>query len=106
MREALPVITEDVEPLKQRFQCEHDRRKRPRRQMLDLLSSGPALSQARSLEALLALHGPAAKSLSLLPDVLAAIAQARRHPAGLASYAALRQWVQQTSQLDVYDHPL
>jgi hypothetical protein len=34
MRKALPVMTEDVENLKQRLQREHDGRKKPRLQML------------------------------------------------------------------------
>ena len=42
MRKALPVITEDVEHLKQCLQREHDGRKKPRLQMLYWLASGQA----------------------------------------------------------------
>jgi transposase len=128
MRKALPVITEDVENLKQRLQREHNGRKKSRLQMLYWLASGQAQTrqdvaqllgvhrntighwlaryEAGGLEALLALYVPAGKPLSLPPDVLAAIAQALRHPAGFASYEALRQWVKQTHHLDVNYHTL
>jgi hypothetical protein len=49
----------------------------------------------------LARYVPPGKPLSLPPDVLAALEQALRQPAGVASYEALRQWVQQTYHLDV-----
>jgi transposase len=62
--------------------------------------------EAGGLEAVLALYVPAGKPLSLSPDVLAAIEQALRHPAGFASYEALRQWVQQTQHLEVNYHTL
>jgi transposase len=62
--------------------------------------------EAGGLEALLAVYVPAGKPLSLPPDVLAALAQALRQPAGFASYEALRQWVQQTYHLDVNYHTL
>ena len=42
----------------------------------------------------------------LPPDVLAAIEQTLRQPAGVASYEALRQWVRQTHHLDVNYHTL
>jgi transposase len=128
MRKPLPAITEDAATLKQQLQREHDGRKRPRLQMLYLLASGQArtrqavaqlvgvhrntighwlaLYNAGGLEALLALYVPAGKPLSLPPDVLAAIEQALRRPAGFASYAALRQWVQQTYHRDVNYHTL
>jgi transposase len=61
---------------------------------------------AGGLEALLALYVPAGKPLSLPPDVLAAIAQTLRLPAGFASDEALRQWVQQTYHLEVNYHTL
>jgi hypothetical protein len=115
MRKALPVITEDAVLLKPRLPGEHQGRKRPRLQRLWLLASGQAptrqsgaprlgghrntighwlaSSEAGGLEAVLALYVPAGKPLSLPPDVLAAIAQARRQPAGFASYAALRPGV-------------
>jgi transposase len=122
MRKALPIITEDVENLKQRLQHEHDGRKKPRPQMLYWLASGKAQPhqdvaqllgvhrntighwlaryEAGGLEALLALHVLAGKPLSLPPDVLAAIGQALRQPSGFASYEALREWVKQIYHLD------
>jgi putative transposase len=128
MRNALPVMTEDAETLKQRFQREHDGRRKPRLQMLYLLASGQAQTRrdvapllgvhrhtighwlARytkgGLETLLDLYVPPGKPLSLPPDVLAALAQALRQPAGFASYEALRQWVQQTYHLEVNYHTL
>jgi transposase len=128
MRRALPAITEDVATLKRRIQHEHDGRKQLRLQMLDVLASGQAqtrqdvarllgvhrhtighwlaLYEAGGLEALLALYVPAGKPLSLPPDVLAAIEQALRQPAGVASDEALRRWVQQTSHLEVNSHTL
>jgi hypothetical protein len=126
MRKALPVITEDATLLKQRGQGEHDGRKRPRLQMLYLLASGQAHTRqavarlrgvhrhtvghwlaiyaAGGLEALLALYVPAGQPLSLPPEGLAALEQARRQPAGFASYEALRQWGQQAPHRDVNDH--
>jgi transposase len=65
-----------------------------------------AIYEAGGLEALLALYVPAGKPLSRPPDVLAAIEQALRQPAGFASSDALRQWVQQTYQRDVNYHTL
>jgi hypothetical protein len=65
-----------------------------------------ACYEAGGLEAVLALYVPAGQPLSLPPDVLAAIAHALRQPSGLASYEALRPWVQPTSHLAVNDHPL
>lgn len=62
--------------------------------------------EAGGLEALLALYVPAGKPLSLPPDVLAALERALRQPTGFASYAARRQWVQQTYQRDVNYHTL
>jgi transposase len=128
MRKALPVITEDTELLKQRLQHEHDSRKKPRLQMLYLLASGQAhtrrnvaqllgvhrntighwlaIYEARGLAALLDVYVPAGKPVSLPPDVLAALEQALRQPAGFASYAALRQWVHQTHHLDITYHTL
>jgi transposase len=128
MRKSLPVITEAIESLKQRLQHEHDRRKRPRLHMLYLLASGQAqtrwdvaqllgvhrntighwlaLYETGGLEALLDVYIPAGKPLSLPPEVLAAIEQALRQPAGFASYEALRQWVKQTHHLEVNYHTL
>ena len=128
MRNPLPVITEDAETLKQRLQREHDGRQKPRLQMLYLLASGQAQTRqdvaqllgvhrntighwlaryARGgLEALLDLYVSPGKPLSLPPDILAALEQALRQPAGFASYEALRQWVQQTYHLDVNYHTL
>jgi transposase len=128
MRKALPVITEDTETLKRLVQHEHNGRKKPRLQMLNWLASGQAqtrrdvaqllgvhrntishwlaLYEAGGLDALLDLYVPAGKPLSLPPDVLAALEQALRQPAGFASYEALRQWVKQTHHLDVNYHTL
>ena len=124
MRTPPPVMTADAATLKQRIQREHAGRKRPRLQMLYWLASGHArtrqavaqlggvhrhtmghwlaLYTAGGLEAVLALYVPAGKPLSLPPDVLAAVGQALRQPAGFASYAAWRQWVQQTDHRDVH----
>lgn len=128
MRKALPVIAEDVAPLRQRLQHERDGRKKPRLQLLYLLASGQAqtrqdvarllgvhrntighwlaLYEAGGLEALLDVYVPAGKPLSLPPDVLAAIEQALRQPAGFGSYEALRQWVKQAYHLEVNYHTL
>jgi transposase len=128
MRKALPVITEDVENLKQRLQRAHDGRKRPRLQMLYLLASGQAQTrqdvaqllgvhrntighwlavyETGGLDALLEVYVPAGKPISLSPEVLAAIEQALQEPAGFASYEALRQWVQRTHHVEVNYHTL
>jgi len=128
MRKALPVITEDVENLKQRLQRAHDGRKRPRLQMLYLLASGQAqtrqdvaqllgvhrntighwlaIYEIGGLDALLKVYVPAGKPISLSPEVLAAIERALQAPAGFASYEALRQWVQQTHHVEVNYHTL
>jgi transposase len=128
MRKALPVIAEEADSLKQRLQHERDGRQKPRLQMLYLLASGQAQTRLEvapllgvhrqtighwlrryeggGLAALLQMYIPAGKPLSLPPDVLAAIAQALRQPAGFASDAALRQWVQQTYHLEVNYHTL
>jgi len=128
MRKALPVIAQDTEILKQRRQRERDGRKKPRLQMLYVLASGQAQTRLEvaqllgvhrntighwlrryeggGLEALLHMYRPAGKPLSLPPDVLAALAQALRQPAGFASYEALRQWVRQTYHLEGNYHTL
>lgn len=128
MRTPLAVITDDAETLKERWPRTHDGRKKPRLQMRYLLASGHAHTRqdvaqllgvhrqtighwlARDAtggrETLLARYVPAGKPLSLPPDVLAAIAQALRHPTGVASYEAWRQWGQQTYHLDGTDHTL
>jgi transposase len=128
MRKALPVITEAVETLKQHLQREQDGRKKSRLQMLYWLASGQAQTrqevaqllgvhrntighwlaryEAGGLDALLALYVPAGKPLSLPPEVLAALEQALRQPAGFASYEALRQWVKQTQHREVNYHTL
>lgn len=128
MRNALPVMTEDVETLRQRLQREQDGRKKPRLQMLYLLASGQAQTRqavaqllgvhrntighwlaiyARGgLEALRATYVPAGKPISLAPEVLAAIEQALRAPAGFAFYEALRPWVKQTPHVEVNYHTL
>ena len=128
MRKALPAITEDADTLKQRLQHEHDGRKKPRLQMLYRLASGQAKTrldvaqllgvhrntighwlaryEVGGLDALLEVYVPAGKPLSLPPDVLAALEEALRQPAGFASYEALRQWVKQVHHLDVNYHTL
>lgn len=128
MRHVLPVMTEQAERLKQRLQRERDRRKKSRLPRLSLLASGQAQTRhdgaqrlgvprhtvgpwlARyapgGLEFWLDLHVPAGKPLALPPAVLAALAQALRQPTGVASYEAVRQWVQQTSHLDLKYHTL
>jgi hypothetical protein len=128
MRQALPVMREAAETLQQRRQREPDGRKKPRLQMRYLLASGQAQSRrdvaqllgvhrhtlghwlagdaAGGLDPLLALYVPAGQPLSLAPAGRAASAPARRQPAGVASDEALRQWVKQTPQRDVNDHPL
>jgi transposase len=128
MRKALPVITEALELLKQRLQREYDGRKKPRLQMLYLLASGRAqtrqdvaqllgvhrntmghwlaIYEAGGLMALLDVYRPPGKPVSLPPEVLAALEQALRQPAGFASYEALRQWVKQTHHLEVNYHTL
>ncbi len=128
MRKALPVMAEDADIHKQRLQHERDGRKKPRLQMLYLLASEQAQTRMEvaqllgvhrntighwlrryeggGLVALLQMYRPAGKPRSLPPDVLAAIAQALRQPAGFASYETLRQWVRQTYHLEVNDHTL
>jgi transposase len=128
MRNALPVIHEDVTTLKQRLHHEQNGRKKSRLQMLYLLASGQAqtrrdvarllgvhrntighwlaLYEAGGLAALLDVYVPAGKPLSLPPDVLAAMEQALRQPAGFASYEAMRQWLKQHYHLDVKYHTL
>jgi transposase len=128
MRKALPVIAEDAGILKQRLPHERDGRKKPRLQMLYLLASGRAQTRLEvaqllgvhrntighwlrryeggGLAALLDIHIPAGKPLSLPPEVLAAIEQALQQPAGFASYEALRQWVRQAYHLEVNYHTL
>jgi transposase len=128
MRNAVPVMTEAAAALKERLHRERDGRKRSRLQRLYLLASGQAQTRrdvaqrlgvhrntighwlaryaAGGREALLDLYVPPGKPLSLPPDVLAALEQALQQPAGLASSAALRQWVQQSYPLDVHYHTL
>jgi transposase len=128
MRKAIPPMTEQAADLKQRLRREHDSHKRLRLQMLYLLASGQArtrqevaqllgvhrnttghwlvLYESGGLDALLALYVPAGKPLSLPPDVLAALEQVLRQPAGFASYVELRQWIKQTHHLDVNYHTL
>ena len=60
-----------------------------------------AMSEARGLDALRDRYVPAGTPLSLPPGVLAALAQALRHPSGVASYAAVRQWGQEPHHLEV-----
>jgi transposase len=128
MCKTTPVITEDTNTLKQRLRHEQHGRKKPRLQRLYLLASGQAhtrqdvakqlgvhrntighwlaLYESGVLDALLALYVPAGKPLSLPPDVLAALEQVLRQPAGFASYVELRQWIKQSHRLDVNYHTL
>jgi transposase len=128
MRKVLPVITEDATTLKQRVRRERDVRKKPRLQRLYLLASGQAqtrqdvaqllgvhrntighwlaIYETGGLEALLDVYVPAGKPVSLPQDVLDALEQALRQPAGFASYEALRQWVQRTQHREVNYHTL
>jgi transposase len=128
MRKVLPVMTADVETLKQRLQRALEGRKQPRLQRRYRLASGQAHTrrdvaqllgvhrhtighwlasdEAGGLDALLDLYVPAGKPLSLPPHVLAALEQALRQPAGLASYEALRPWVRQTPHVEVTYHTL
>jgi hypothetical protein len=121
-------LSEEAATLKQRLPREHDGRKQPRLQRLDLLASGHgptrqavaqllgvhrktvghwlAIDEAPGLDALLDLYVPAGKPLSLPPGVLAALEQALRHPAGFASDEAWRQWVKPPHHLEVNDHTL
>jgi transposase len=128
MRNAVPVISEDADTLKQHIQRANNGRKKSRLQMLYLLASGQAQTRQEvaqllgihrntighwlaiyavgGLDALLDVYVPPGKSVSLPPDVLAGLAQALRQPAGFASYEALRQWVKQTYYLEVNYHTL
>jgi transposase len=128
MRHPVPIIHEDTNSLKQRLQHEHHGRKKPRLQMLYLLASGQAqtrqdvaqllgvhrhtighwlaICETGGLEALLPVYVPAGKSVSLPQEVLDALEQALRQPAGFASYEALRQSVKQTQHWEVNYHTL
>jgi transposase len=65
-----------------------------------------AIYETGGLEALLDVYVPAGKPVSLPQDVLDALEQALRQPAGFASYEALRQWVQRTQHREVNYHTL
>jgi hypothetical protein len=128
MRKVLPVITDDATPLKQRVRRERDGRQNPRLQRRSLRASGQAqtrqdvapllgvhrhtighwlaIYETGGLQALLDVYVPAGKPLSLPQDVLDALEQALRQPAGVASYEGLRQWGQQTQHREVNDHTL
>jgi transposase len=128
MRHPVPIIHEDTSSLKQRLQHEHYGRQKPRLQMLYLLVSGQAQTRqdvaqllgvhrntighwlaiyaTGGLAALLAVYVPAGKPVSLPQEVLDALEQALRQPAGFASYEALRQWVKQTHHWEVNYHTL
>jgi hypothetical protein len=128
MRNALPVLMANVEPLQQRLQPEHHSGQKPRLQLRSRLASGqaqsrqdvarllgghrqpighwPACDATGGLEALLDLSVPPGKPFSLLPDVLAGLEPALRPPAGLAAYEAVRPWLKPRDQLAVKDHTL
>ena len=123
MHNPIPPIPEAVTALKERLHHERDGRKKPRLQMLYLLASGQAstrqdvvrllgvprhpMSQwlavyaAGGLAALLAPYVPRGRPVSLAPEVLASLEQARRRPAGFASYEALRHWRRRTHGVEV-----
>jgi transposase len=127
-RNALPLMTAEIGPLKQRLQHAHDGRKKPRLQMRYLLASGQAQTrqevahllgvqrntighwlvryESGGLDAVRALYVPAGKPVALPPDVLAALEQVLRQPTGFASYVALRQGIKHTHHLDVNSHTL
>ena len=118
MRNAIPPIAETVDDLKHQLQREHDGRKKPRLQMLYVLTSGQAQTRqhvacllgvhrntigrwlatyaAGGLPALLERYIAPGKPVSLSPTVLASIEQALRRPEGFGSYTELQQWVAQT----------
>jgi transposase len=128
MRNAIPPMTEQAADLKQRLRREHDSHTRLRRQRRYLLASGQAherqevaqwlgvhrntagrwlaMYAAGGLPAVLATDVPAGKPVSLAPDVLASLEQARRRPEGVASDQALRQWVARTHGVQVTDQTL
>jgi hypothetical protein len=107
MRKTPPVIAEDTDTLKQRFQHAHHGRKKPRLQRLYVLASGHAqtrqdvaqrlgvhrhaighwlaIYEAGGLAALLEVYVSAGTPISLPPDVLVGLEQALRQPAGFAS---------------------
>ncbi len=123
MRRSIPPISEHVDELKQRLQQEHDGRKKPRLQMLYVLASGQAQTRQQvanllgisrntvghwlaryargGLSGLLDIYIPPGKPVSLAPEVLASIEHALRQPTGVASYEALRQWVEHTHHVRV-----
>jgi hypothetical protein len=68
------------------------------------IGHGLALYAAGGLEALLAVAVPAGTPPSRPPGVVAAMAQALRQPAGVASSAGLRPWGQQPCPLAVHSH--
>lgn len=128
MRTARPLLTEAAAPLKRRRQGAQDGRKQPRLQRLSLWASGPAPTRqevaqllgvhrqplghwrardtAGGLAAWRALYVPAGTPLAPPPAVLAARAQARRRPAGVASDDARRQGGTQTHHLAGNSHTL
>src|SRR5262245_33877767 len=61
---------------------------------------------AAGLDSVLDVYVPAGKPLSIPPDVLAALEEALRQPAGFAPYEARRQWVKQVHHLDLNYHTL
>jgi hypothetical protein len=128
MRQAMSPMTEQADALQPRLQREQDTHKTPRLQMLDLLASGQAQTRqevarrlgiprhtmgrwraryaAGGLDAWRDPDVPLGKPVSLAPDVLAGLEQARRRPEGCASYEALRQWVARPPGVQVKDKTL
>ncbi len=115
---AIPVIHESAEHLKQLLAHERHPIKHQRLHALYLLASGHArfrndvarlLGVGRNtvgrwleryahggLDALLALYVPAGKARALAPEQQAKLQHALQQPAGFASYDAARQWIRDT----------
>jgi hypothetical protein len=128
MRTPVPLMTAEAATLQQRRQRERDGRKTSRlprlywrasghaptrqdvAQLLGVhrhpMGHGRAMYAAGGREAWVALDVPAGKPLSRPPAGLAALEPALRRPAGLASYAALRQGITPTQRPDGHDHTL
>ena len=118
MRKPVPPIRESADDLKQRFKQERHAAKQQRLRTLYLLASGQAhypqdvatllgvdrntvgrgltLYESGGLESLLDVYIPPGKRPPLSPAQLSVLQQRLRHPDGLASYGAVRQWIAAT----------
>lgn len=118
MNNAIPVIHESADELKQFLARERHPLKHQRLHALYVLASGQArfrndvaclLGVSRNtvgrwleryahggLDALLALSVPAGKAPALAPEQQAKLQHALQQPAGFASYDAARQWIRDT----------